>query len=156
MYNKECRLSPCPPCLKLKSDESLSNFAFNFIVRRYILEVLQWASEHGCCRWYDDVCRYAAQNGHVEVLRWAREPFLILANGPPPGRINGIGTQDVKDRKMAGEKVFFAHPIYKLRSQVLHLGGCPPLALVHLGDPPAQQPNIYRVMTSGSIKTHGM
>ena len=36
------------------------------------LEVLRWAREHGC-PWNEDTCYYAARNGHLEVLQWARE-----------------------------------------------------------------------------------
>ena len=36
------------------------------------LEVLKWARENGC-PWDEDTCVYAAENGHLEVLKWARE-----------------------------------------------------------------------------------
>ena len=35
------------------------------------LEVLQWARNNGC-DWDSDTCACAAQNGHLEVLQWAR------------------------------------------------------------------------------------
>jgi hypothetical protein len=40
------------------------------------LEVLKCARENGC-EWYSDTCRKAAENGRLEVLKWAR------ANGWP-------------------------------------------------------------------------
>ena len=36
------------------------------------LEVLKWARENGC-DWNSLTCAYAAENGHLEVLKWARE-----------------------------------------------------------------------------------
>ena len=36
------------------------------------LEVLKWARENGC-PWDSFTCSYAALNGHLEVLRWAKE-----------------------------------------------------------------------------------
>ena len=36
------------------------------------LEVLKWARENGC-PWDWRTCTYAALNGHLEVLKWARE-----------------------------------------------------------------------------------
>ena len=36
------------------------------------LEVLKWAREIGC-KWNSDTCSFAAKNGHLEVLKWARE-----------------------------------------------------------------------------------
>ena len=36
------------------------------------LEVLKWARENGC-EWDYLTCAYAAKNGHLEVLKWARE-----------------------------------------------------------------------------------
>ena len=38
--------------------------------------MLQWAREKGC-EWDEETCEYAAEGGHLEVLRWAR------ANGCP-------------------------------------------------------------------------
>merc|ERR1719443_954090 len=35
------------------------------------LEVLQWARAHGC-PWNTSTCAEAAENGHLEVLQWAR------------------------------------------------------------------------------------
>eukprot|EP00951_Prasinocladus_malaysianus_P022515 scaffold188889_cov44-Prasinocladus_malaysianus.AAC.1 len=42
------------------------------------LEVLKWARENGC-PWNEHTCAYAAWGGHLEVLQWARE------NGCPWG-----------------------------------------------------------------------
>ena len=36
------------------------------------LEVLRWAREHGC-PWESDSCIQAARVGHLEVLQWMRE-----------------------------------------------------------------------------------
>ena len=36
------------------------------------LEMLKWARENGC-DWNSDTCANAAINGHLEVLKWARE-----------------------------------------------------------------------------------
>ena len=36
------------------------------------LEILKWARENGC-PWDKCTCTYAASNGHLEVLKWARE-----------------------------------------------------------------------------------
>jgi len=36
------------------------------------LEVLKWARENGC-PWDKQTCAYAAKGGHLEVLKWARE-----------------------------------------------------------------------------------
>jgi hypothetical protein len=36
------------------------------------LKVLKWASENGCS-WDEDTCAFAAEGGHLEVLMWARE-----------------------------------------------------------------------------------
>jgi hypothetical protein len=36
------------------------------------LEVLRWAREHDC-PWDVATCAAAAEKGHLEVLRWARE-----------------------------------------------------------------------------------
>ena len=36
------------------------------------LEVLKWARENGC-EWNSNTCANAALNGHLEVLKWARE-----------------------------------------------------------------------------------
>ena len=36
------------------------------------LDVLQWAREHGC-EWDEGTCAYAAGGGHLDVLQWARE-----------------------------------------------------------------------------------
>ena len=33
---------------------------------------MKWARENGC-PWDEVTCAYAAQNGHLETLRWARE-----------------------------------------------------------------------------------
>ena len=38
--------------------------------------MVQWAREKGC-EWDEETCEYAAEGGHLEVLRWAR------ANGCP-------------------------------------------------------------------------
>src|SRR2546427_226255 len=35
------------------------------------LEILKWARENGC-KWETWTCAYAAKNGHLEVLKWAR------------------------------------------------------------------------------------
>ena len=35
------------------------------------LAVLQWARAHGC-PWDERTCEYAAKNGHLAVLQWAR------------------------------------------------------------------------------------
>ena len=40
------------------------------------LEVLQWARQNGC-EWTSLTCTYAAENGHLEVLQWARSPFSV-------------------------------------------------------------------------------
>jgi hypothetical protein len=40
------------------------------------LEMLLWARENGC-PWNDNTCWGAAEGGHLEVLQWAR------ANGCP-------------------------------------------------------------------------
>jgi len=37
------------------------------------LEVLRWARRERQCLWDEDTCSFAAQGGHLEVLRWARE-----------------------------------------------------------------------------------
>jgi len=42
------------------------------------LEVLKWARENGC-PWNERTCSCAAKGGHLEVLKWARE------NGCPWG-----------------------------------------------------------------------
>jgi hypothetical protein len=65
--------------LKLKCDEPLSNVAFNFNLRRYNkaadnghLNVLQWAREHGC-PWNIVKCEEtAAEYRHHEVVQWVR------------------------------------------------------------------------------------
>ena len=36
------------------------------------LEVLKWARENGC-DWNSWTCSCAALNGHLEVLKWARQ-----------------------------------------------------------------------------------
>jgi uncharacterized protein YabN with tetrapyrrole methylase and pyrophosphatase domain len=36
------------------------------------LEVLKWARENGC-PWNKDTCMNATREGHLEVLKWARE-----------------------------------------------------------------------------------
>jgi hypothetical protein len=36
------------------------------------LELLQWARQNGC-PWNEDTCEYAARGGHLEVLQWAHE-----------------------------------------------------------------------------------
>ena len=36
------------------------------------LHVLKWARENDC-EWDFQTCRYAAQNGHLDVLKWARK-----------------------------------------------------------------------------------
>ena len=36
------------------------------------LEMLKWARENGC-PWDEDTCANAAKGGHLEVLKWARE-----------------------------------------------------------------------------------
>ena len=36
------------------------------------LEVLKYARENGC-PWDEWTCSFAARNGHLEVLKWARE-----------------------------------------------------------------------------------
>ena len=36
------------------------------------LSVLKWARENGC-EWNSWTCTYAAKNGHLDVLKWARE-----------------------------------------------------------------------------------
>ena len=36
------------------------------------LEVLKWARWNGC-EWEWSTCAYAAEGGHIEVLKWARE-----------------------------------------------------------------------------------
>jgi len=48
----------------------------NYAAQRGHLEVLKWARENGC-PWYEKTCAYAAAGGHLEVLKWAR------ANGCP-------------------------------------------------------------------------
>jgi phosphoserine aminotransferase len=35
------------------------------------LEVLKWARENGC-EWESNTCSCAAWNGHLEVLKWAK------------------------------------------------------------------------------------
>ena len=35
------------------------------------LEFLKWAKSNGC-DFYLDTCAYAAKNGHLKVLKWAR------------------------------------------------------------------------------------
>ena len=35
-------------------------------------EILKWAREQGC-PWDEWTCAYAARNGHFEILKWARE-----------------------------------------------------------------------------------
>jgi hypothetical protein len=57
--------------LKLQYDEPLSNFGFKLNLRRYNLDVLQWAREHDC-PWDSNTCLFAASRGHLEVLQWAR------------------------------------------------------------------------------------
>ena len=36
------------------------------------LEVLKWLRENGC-PWNEWTCKNAAGNGHLEILKWARE-----------------------------------------------------------------------------------
>ena len=36
------------------------------------LDVLKWARENGC-EWDSWTCSNATQNGHLDVLKWARE-----------------------------------------------------------------------------------
>jgi hypothetical protein len=36
------------------------------------LEVLKWARENDC-PWDEETCAFAAQVGHLDVLKWARE-----------------------------------------------------------------------------------
>jgi hypothetical protein len=36
------------------------------------LDVLQWARQNGC-PWDEETCAFAAQNGHLDVLQWARQ-----------------------------------------------------------------------------------
>ena len=36
------------------------------------LEALDWARDNGC-KWDKLTCVYAAKNGHLEVLKWLRE-----------------------------------------------------------------------------------
>jgi hypothetical protein len=52
------------------------------------LEVLKWARENDC-PWGTSTCAYAAGHGHLEVLKWARE------NGCPWGE---------STRRLAAEK----------------------------------------------------
>ena len=35
-------------------------------------EILKWAREQGC-PWNEWTCAYAAENGHFKILKWARE-----------------------------------------------------------------------------------
>jgi len=35
------------------------------------LEVLKYARSNGC-PWNEEVCSYAACNGHLEILKWAK------------------------------------------------------------------------------------
>jgi len=48
----------------------------SFAAKNGHLAVLQWARANGC-PWDEDTCAYAAMNGHLAVLEWAR------ANGCP-------------------------------------------------------------------------
>jgi hypothetical protein len=41
-----------------------------YAARNGHLEVLKWARENGCS-WNENTCTYAAKNGHLEVLKWA-------------------------------------------------------------------------------------
>jgi hypothetical protein len=62
--------------LKLKHDETLSSFAFDFNLRHYTwgghLHILTWAHESGL-RWDRQTCSSAAANGHFEIMKYARE-----------------------------------------------------------------------------------
>jgi hypothetical protein len=64
--------------LKLNCDESLSNVASNFNLRRYDgaaksgnLEMLKWARERGC-EWDEMTSTGASAGGHLDMLTWAR------------------------------------------------------------------------------------
>ena len=55
--------------MKLEYDGLLSSFAFNFNLRRFNLEALQWARAHGC-PWMSDECASTAyKHGHHEAGR---------------------------------------------------------------------------------------
>ena len=36
------------------------------------LDLLKWARKNGC-DWDSYTCNYAAENGHLEILKWARD-----------------------------------------------------------------------------------
>ena len=48
------------------------NWFVSFAAEGGHLEVLKWARENGS-PWDEDICAYAAESGHFEVLKWARE-----------------------------------------------------------------------------------
>jgi len=41
------------------------------------IEVVKWARENGCL-WDECACSYVASNGHLKVLKWARERMGVL------------------------------------------------------------------------------
>ena len=43
-----------------------------YAAREGHLEILKWAREHGC-EWDSFTCANAALGGHLETLKWARE-----------------------------------------------------------------------------------
>jgi len=59
-----------------KIENQLLEFESNSSIMEYALnghlEVLKWAREIGC-PWNEDTCSNIAKNGHFEVLKWDRE-----------------------------------------------------------------------------------
>ena len=53
-----------------------NNYAFRWAAENGHLDVLQWLREQGC-DWNEGTCGGAAAGGHLDVLRWAVE------NGAP-------------------------------------------------------------------------
>ena len=49
-----------------------NSWTCNYAAENGYLDVVKWARENGS-KWDLDVCTYAALNGHLDVLKWARE-----------------------------------------------------------------------------------
>ena len=56
----------------IHSDDKPLKKLCNMAAKDGHLEVLKWARENGC-EWNSNTCANAAENGHLEVLKWARE-----------------------------------------------------------------------------------
>ena len=65
------------------------------------LEVLRWAREHGC-PWNEDTCYYAARNGHLAVLQWARAHGCESISRRTVNLLPGMGAVRVAPLRLSG------------------------------------------------------